>query len=179
MDEARTKVLEAEFETARRQRDELNVVIEYLAKLLGRSPAEAADQKPDESSQSGPANPTADPVSMIGEGEFFGKSSTDAAAAVLERVGRTRPLKTQVLYGAISKGGITMSNDGALYRSLFRSPRFTKVGKSLWGLSEWYPAGATKSAKTQDEGDSPAPSETPDGETASGQGQVHLEEVAS
>ncbi len=150
MDEARRQVLTAELDAAVRQRDELTVVIEYLSKIVGRPATDK--QRTEETSEAPAPNPSADPVSLIGEGEFFGKSSTEAAAEVLARVGRSKPLKTETIYEAVTKGGVKIAPT-ALYRGLFRSPKFTRVGKSLWGLSEWYPASArtrgTKNAEQE------------------------------
>lgn len=146
MDSARKAVLTEELDAAIRQRDELTVVIEYLSKLVGRSTD--PEQKSDAQADLLPPSPNAEPADLIGEGEFFGKSSTEAAAEVLARVGRTRPLKTQAIFEAITKGGVKVGAPDALYRSLFRNSKFTKVGKSLWGLTEWYPTGAVKSARS-------------------------------
>lgn len=144
MDDARKKVLTDELESAIRQRDELVVVIDYLSKMVGRP---AGGQRGDQQDEIAPPSPNAEPVDLIGEGEFFGKSSTEAAIEILTRVGRTRPLKTQAIFEAISKGGVKVGAPDALYRSLFRNSKFTKVGKSLWGLTEWYPPGAVKAAR--------------------------------
>lgn len=149
MDDARRSVLTAELDAAVRQRDELNVVIEYLGRLVGRqAPNDQANKEPDEAAL---PNASADPVALVGDGEFFGKSSTEAAAEVLARVGRSRPLKTEAIFEAVTKGGVKITT-AALYRGLFRSPKFTRVGKSLWGLTEWYPAGArAKAAKSAEQ----------------------------
>ena len=71
-----------------------------------------------------------------------------AAAAVLGRVGSSRPLTTKELYAAVVKGGVKVKDRGALYRSMWRSGPITRVGTALWGLAEWYP-----DQQPQDEGE--------------------------
>lgn len=80
-----------------------------------------------------------DPADLVREGEFSGLSPMKAAAAVLGRVGSTRPLTTKELYAAVVKGGVRVKDRGALYRSMYRSERIAHVGTALWGLAEWYP----------------------------------------
>jgi hypothetical protein len=150
MDDTRREILTAELDVAIRQRDELTVVIEYLSRQVGRS--DVTGSSGDEKQPPNGANASAsEPVDLVGDGEFFGQSSTEAAAEVLARVGRTRPLRTPVLYDAVVKGGVKVGSPDALYRSLFRNSKFTKVGKSLWGLTEWYPPGAVKSSRVDRE----------------------------
>lgn len=145
MDEARIKVLSQELDAATRQRGELDVVIEYLSKLVGRTPE---GSRPSEDTAEAQAGPGADgSTELAREGEFFGTSSVGAAVVVLTRVGRSHPLKTDALHEALTKGGVKITQD-ALYRGLFRSSKFTRVGKSLWGLSEWYPQRAVKAARS-------------------------------
>lgn len=78
-------------------------------------------------------------------------SGPKAARALMEKFGRERPLKTEEIFTAIKKGGVQVQSQQGLYRSLFRDPKFTKVGMSLWGLSVWYPAAARKAAKADAE----------------------------
>lgn len=89
----------------------------------------------------------ADPVAGTAEGEFFNYNSTDAAYDVLKKYGsRTHPLKTKQIFDAIKKGGVQISVEQAMYRSLARSHRFRKVGPGSWGLAEWYPKGTKTTA---------------------------------
>jgi len=82
-------------------------------------------------------------VSSVAEGEFLGQTGTKAAAEVLRRYGsRSNPLSTEVLYRAITRGGVKMGGPGILYRSLTRNKDFLRAGRGKWGLSIWYPAGA-------------------------------------
>ena len=68
------------------------------------------------------------------------------------RVGPNRPLKTDVIFWAISRGGVDSKDKGVLYRSLFRdSGTFQKVGRGLWGLSAWYGGKRKKAIPSPDE----------------------------
>jgi len=80
-----------------------------------------------------------DPANLVREGEFSGLSKTQAAIAVLGRVGSTRPLTTAELYSAVVKGGVNVKDNGTLYRAMYRVDRIIRVGTALWGLAEWYP----------------------------------------
>jgi hypothetical protein len=139
-DPGRRQALEAELAEALQERERLEVVISYLSKKLGR-PVPASDMAT--SPSSGPRidaeTGRVDPVSLVAEGEFFGQTATAAALAVLQKVGRPNALKTDQLVRAARKGGIPVKDYGTLYRSLGRNSKFKRVGKGLWGLSEWYP----------------------------------------
>ena len=153
MDEARRAVLAAELDEAVRERERLDTVIEYLSSRLGVGPP--ATPEGDGGGGGGvdvpPISPDADPAAVVREGEFFGLSGPKATKVLMEKFGRERPLKTEEIFHAITKGGVKVQSQQGLYRSLFRDPKFTKVGTSLWGLSAWYPAGARKAAKADAE----------------------------
>ncbi len=143
-------------EAAVRERSELDALIEALARRAGVPVPEGSTSS--SSGHSAPAAPDADPASLVADGEFFGQSATKAARAVLERLGRTRPLKTPEIYEAITKGGVKIKDMEVLYKSLQRSQVFLRVAKGTWGLSEWYPDrvrnAARKDALDDDGGDS-------------------------
>jgi uncharacterized coiled-coil protein SlyX len=147
MDVTRHEALEAELAEAQRERERLDVVITYLSERLGTVPPPTT---PDSPAQKPPGSPTAHPMSVVSEGEFFGMSAPKAAIVLMDRIGRSRPLKTDEIFTAVKRGGVSIGNSGSLYRSLFRDPRFHKVGRGLWGLSKWYGNAATaKGAKGQ------------------------------
>jgi DNA-directed RNA polymerase delta subunit len=61
---------------------------------------------------------------------------------LLERFGRDRPMWTNEILDAITKGGVGISTGSALYRSLARDPAFVRIGErksGRWGLAKWYP----------------------------------------
>lgn len=135
------------------ERARLDELIALLSERLGQAvpsfvtgSASASTPSPKVDASTG----RVDPVSLVAEAEFFGLSQTKAAEAVLKKVGRPgapRPLKTAVLADALRKGGVEVAQNGILYRSLARSPKFEKVSKGTWGLKEWYPGRATARAK--------------------------------
>ncbi len=136
MDDTRRAALKAELEAALDQRAELDVVIKYLRDRLGL-PDDADTARVEVPAESAPQG--LEPEAAVTPGEFFGMSGPAAARMLLERFGRTRPLKTEQIFSAIKKGGVKIQSSQGLYRSLFRDPRFTRVSKSTWGLAEWYP----------------------------------------
>lgn len=147
MDESTKTALEKELAGAVRQREQLDAVISYLSGRLGVDVASGgrADQQDQSSSPS--VDHQAEPAASVREGEFFGMSSPDASRRLLEKFGRTRPMKTDEIFAAITKGGVKIQNSPTLYRSLTRDPSFLRVGRGVWGLADWYPASARKSAQ--------------------------------
>lgn len=144
MDDKR-QVWRLALEEAIAERERIDSVISFYSEKLGRDPAStaaAADQMTDTAQ---PAPPGASPLILVSEGEFWGMSTPKATAALLDKSGRTRPLKTREILQCLRKGGVNFGGknpEGTLYRSLGRDPRFTNVGKSTWGLSAWYPKAA-------------------------------------
>src|SRR5205807_8464338 len=77
-------------------------------------------------------------------------NGTDAAYKVLSKFGnKQHPLKTKQLFDAVRKGGVQINSEEGFHKSLARSGRFKKVGRGLWGLTEWYPAAAKKTVASQ------------------------------
>jgi hypothetical protein len=147
MDAHEQAALQKILDDAVAQRQELDVVIRHVAKRLG-VPAPTGPAGGGRSSN-GLNNAGVDPVENTVAAEYYGLTSTDAAYAVLSKFGsRQNTLKTKQLYDAIKKGGVAIQNEDGLYRSLARSNRFRKVGRGLWGLSEWYPTTAKPARKT-------------------------------
>jgi hypothetical protein len=151
MDEQEKTVLRSLLDKKIAERDRLTLFIDTIAAELG---------EPVPSGPSGNGSPTvtrsgarlgADPVASTNEGEYFSFTSTDAAREILTKYGdRQHPIKTSVLYQALKKGGVTISSEDVLYRSLARSNRFRKVGRGLWGLSDWYPTSAKQPASKRE-----------------------------
>jgi hypothetical protein len=146
MDEARSAALRKELEAALAEREELDTFIAVLSRRLGiPEPERLAADGPE---TNGRAVDTArPPVESVRAAQFYGMSGPKAAKAVLEMFGtasRPWPLKTDDIFEAIKKGGAKIGSSGALYRSLHRDPIFHKVGRGLWGLTEWYPQSARR-----------------------------------
>ncbi len=143
MDDLRRKALEEELSEAVRERERLDHAIAYLADRLGKPVPTSGTADEQAMAQDASGTVTTSP------GEFYGMSSTAAARAVLEKAGRSRPLKTEEILDLIRLGGVSFKGKdpgGTLYRSLFRSPVFHRVGPGRWGLSAWYGAAASKRA---------------------------------
>lgn len=164
--------IEQALQKAVAERDRLSIVIAYLSEQLGVPVPPSGDQGPQPPGPGAPrVDPTTgrvDPISLVKEAEFFGMSAPAAAIAVLQKVGRPNALKTTVLVQAIRKGGVPVKDPATLFRSMIRNSKLTKVDKGLWGLSEWYPKGATPKASPSPAtvgsatGDEPESEERPD-----------------
>lgn len=134
-------------DAAVRERDELDGLIGVLSRRLGIEPPPATSGSAPSSANI--PRPDADPSSLVSDGEFFGMSATKATKALLGKLGRTRPLKTQEIFLAITKGGVALSNIEVLYKSLSRSDDFLRVAKGTWGLAEWYSERIRKTARSE------------------------------
>jgi hypothetical protein len=152
MDEARRQVLMAELEDAKEERERLDAFIEVLSIRLG---VPVGDAQPDNLTAPGPVGQlTNDVLSLVYDQEFHGWTMPKAAAEVLRRWSpppHHRPLKTGELVDALRKGGLTISENRILYRSLYTAPRFKLIKGGLWGLREWYPAERNKTAHGRQE----------------------------
>lgn len=144
MDESTREALKRELEEAVRQKARLDVVIQYLQGRMGitaESESEGDREKPQQVSAA------TDPVAAVTASEFYGMSAPKATRELLNRMGRTRPLKTDAIFIALKKGGVDISSKEVLYRSLFRDESFHKVGRSIWGLAAWYPNAVRRSKR--------------------------------
>lgn len=138
MDESERQSLLATLAVARRDRKELDQLIGYLARRLGVTDDGFESEFGDSGGGAAPTPPNVIPSTLVADGEFFGMSATKASKALLEKLGRTRPLKTREIFDAITKGGVRLANAETLYKSLQRSKEFELVQKGTWGLSVWY-----------------------------------------
>lgn len=92
-----------------------------------------------------------EPVSLVREYQFYGKSQPEAAKMFLELVGH--PLKTSEIIDGIEKGGVKVGGSTPkakktnLYTILYRADGFGRAGKDAWGLAGW--PGITKSSKDE------------------------------
>lgn len=158
MDANTRSALKAELDAAVKERERLDVVIGYISDRLG-IPAPTGSGT-DSGETQPPVNLQGAPADAVNAGQFFNTSAPKAARQVLEIFGKDRPLKTDELYEAVIKGGVQIKSAGVLYRSLVRDDAFYKVGRSLWGLSEWYPG--AKRGKAEQNGDEPDEAELGD-----------------
>lgn len=168
MDESERQAFRAALEVARRDMQELRQLIGYLERRL-RVPDDDNGDDPHRDDAAGPTPPEVVPATLVADGEFFGMSGTKATKALLNKLGRTRPLKTREIFVAITKGGVKLANAEVLYKSLARSGEFELVSKGTWGLSEWYGSRSRKARRgaAEDEedlgsGEDGGPEETAD-----------------
>lgn len=150
MDDKQREALEAFLGQLEEEAKNLAVTIDTLREKLGRKAPTGkivSDGLPRLT-----ASANTDPGSLVTEGEFFGYSGTKATKLLLERIGRARPLRTEEIYAAITKGGVKIGGQGTLYKVLHRdADTFHNLGRGRWGLKVWYPASKTR-ASSPDEG---------------------------
>lgn len=184
MDDARRTVLMEELEAAMRERDDLNGFIETLARRLGV----AVDEGQEDHTDSGTANGkpgggplTDDAASLVYEHEFHGMTIPKASEAVLARWSpppMQRPIKTTQLTDALRKGGLTLEEPRAVYRSLYSAARWQRLTGGLWGLASWYPTKSAASSPPAPDG-GPVTPENPDLPSQAAEGDTQPEEAAS
>lgn len=145
----REEWLAAEIEKARRRISTFQAMIEEWELELG-----IARTRPDSGAQGHDAGGKKalsgdDPLAGMPGMIFFGKSQTEAAKLLLERVGY--PLKTAIVLAGVEKGGVKVGGKTEtvkkqnLYTILNRSPEFGRVARDTWGLIGW-PGVSKKSA---------------------------------
>jgi len=170
VDESTRAGLEIALRAALRDQSRANATVEFLREKLGLADTGSmvlgpGDGERDEASSAQDVGPIS-----VTEGEFYGMSQPKAAAAFLERAGRSRPQRTEAIMAALKKGGIEFGGKDPLqtfYAILARNPIFHNVGRSTWGLSAWYPnairRGSKRAAPSADEGQ---PQNPDDGDAA-------------
>lgn len=106
------------------------------AHVLGQAAVEViTDGKPGVASLSIPGS-----VAAIHPDTFFGLSIIEAAKKYLKMARRAQ--HTTVIADALGKGGLKRPMESTLSTLLIRAAKgreVTKVGKAMWGLSEFYP----------------------------------------
>jgi hypothetical protein len=120
----------------RKERDELNLVIQALEKRLGIVSASL------EGESAIPESPRVTvSIESIPVG-FFHNLSQAASAEKLLSMNPGHPLTTNEILEAFKKSGMSANGKNAvtiLYTALKRSQKFERVAGKAWGLSEWYP----------------------------------------
>lgn len=123
-------------EQLRKERDDLNVLIQGLERRLGIA------QDPNLEKDSNAPQPRIKiSVESIPVG-FFHNLSYAAAAEKLLTLNPGHPLKTNEILDAMRKSGMEITSKNAiqiLYTTLKRSHRFERVAGRAWGLADWYP----------------------------------------
>lgn len=152
-DEPTKTALQIALQAAIRDRDRAEATISFLSEKLGLAnggaPSMLATGEGEHADENGPRD--VGPI-HVADGEFYGMSQTAAAAAVLDRAGRSRPQRTEQIIAAIQRGGVKVGGKdpaGTFYKILNRDSRFHRPAPNTWGLSVWYPG--AKKAKTEPE----------------------------
>jgi hypothetical protein len=133
----------------RKERDELNVIIQALEKRLGIVPSKTEGETASSDSPRVTVSLESIPVG------FFHNLSQAAAAEKLLMMNPGHPLTTNEIMEAFRKSAMPVHGKNAitiLYTALKRSPKFERVAGKAWGMSEWYPEKRRK--KEEEEEDS-------------------------
>src|SRR5207249_8676152 len=121
MDATRKERYEKELAALRLEKKRLEGAMAFYEYELGIAASADAPGEPTSDADKLPAvlaAPGPDPRVLVGAGEFWGESSTKAAARLLEKSGRSHPLKTREILAAILKGGVRLGGktpEGSLY----------------------------------------------------------------
>jgi hypothetical protein len=121
----------------RKERDDLNTLIQALEKRLGIAYT-SGESTPDDVDEEPRAVP---PVTSMSIG-FFHNLSQAAAAEKLLKMNPGQALTTSQILEAFKNSGMNVNPKNALtilYTALSRSQKFERVGSKAWGLREWYP----------------------------------------
>jgi hypothetical protein len=124
-------------EELKKERVELDALIQALEKRLGSAaalPVSGGDEEDE------PSRPVPAVTSMpIG---FFHNLSQAAAAEKLLKMNPGQPYTTGQILEAFRNSGMALNPKNSvqiLYTALKRNPKFERVGNKAWGLREWYP----------------------------------------
>lgn len=133
----------------RKERDELNGLIQALEKRLGIAAAQPVGETTD---QEEPTRPLLPVTSMpIG---FFHNLSQAAAAEKLLKMNPGQALTTGQILEAFENSRMPLNPKNSvqiLYTALKRNPKFERVGNKAWGLREWYPEKKRKREERESE----------------------------
>ena len=134
-------------EEMRKERDELNTLIQALERRLGIVGAAQVSGADDDDDLPFP------PVLSMQIG-FFHNLSQAAAAEKLLKMNPGQALTTQEILEAFRNSGMDVNSKNAptiLYTALKRNPKFERIGSKAWGLREWYPERKKKIAARETE----------------------------
>ena len=151
----RAQMLQQMISEYRKKIDTYQSMIAEWEKELGFSPA-SVSVAGDSDQPKGKTAPGADILSMVRNYQFFGKTQTEAARALLELVGH--PLTTQEIMEGIEKGGVKLGGKTPkdkkqnFYTILNRSKEFGRAARNTWGIVGW--SGISKSEASENGDDS-------------------------
>lgn len=150
----RAQMLQQMISEYRKKIDTYQAMIAEWEKELGFSPS-SVSVAGDSDQQKGKAAPGADILSMVRNFQFFGKTQTDAAKALLEIVGH--PLTTEEIMEGVEKGGVKLGGKTAkdkkqnFYTILNRSKEFGRAARNTWGIVGWPGISKSEAAENGDE----------------------------
>jgi HB1, ASXL, restriction endonuclease HTH domain len=130
----------SEFEYRQNNRKEPDLFIKTVARMCDTIPMPMAQL-------------TAD--SLVRNFQFFGKTQTDAARALLEIVGH--PLTTEEIMEGVEKGGVKLGGKTPkdkkqnFYTILNRSKEFGRAARNTWGIVGWPGISKSEAAENGDE----------------------------
>jgi hypothetical protein len=125
-------------EELRRERDELNMLIQALERRLSiASSSQESETAPiATNTRVGALSYENIPVG------FFHNMTQAAAVEKLLRLNPNHALKSGEIMEALKRSGMEFTSKNALtilYTTLKRSSKFERVAGKAWGLAEWYP----------------------------------------
>lgn len=138
-------------EGLRKERAELDGLIQALERKFGISSAPLSSVSDDGDQPSGIPAVTSMPIG------FFHNLSQAAAAEKLLKTNPGQALTTGEILEAFRNSGMEVHSKNAatiLYTALKRSPKFERIGSKAWGLREWYPERKRKISREDNASDS-------------------------
>jgi hypothetical protein len=120
--------LRKELQRAEEEYARLPIVITYLRERLGEE-GNGGD------APAVPARVTAAPAPKQTAGSAKRITAADAAEKVLRE--RKHPMRTPELLLEVRRLGAQMKSNDNLFRTLVGNPKFKRVGRGLWALTDW------------------------------------------
>jgi hypothetical protein len=139
-------------EEMRKERDELDGLIQAFEKRLGISSVSPVSISDDEK-ETPALLPSVTSMPM----GFFHNLSQASAAEKLLKMNPGQPYSTGQILEAFRNSGMLLNPKNSvqiLYTALRRSPKFERVGNKAWGLREWYPEKRRKKDDKEEENSS-------------------------
>jgi hypothetical protein len=147
-------VLQRMIQEYRKKIETYQAMVAEWEKELGLNPSAVVATGDADSSNAKAKPPVGSSVSaFVRNFQFFGKTQTDAAKALLEVVGH--PLTTEEIMEGVEKGGVKLGGKTPkdkkqnFYTILNRSKEFGRAAKNTWGVVGW--PGIVKDDEADDE----------------------------
>lgn len=137
----RAEMLQQMIADYRRKIELYQAMIAEWERELGRGSVQPEIKHPNIPAGTSKNGSESDPVSMVKEWQFYGKSQVEAAKMLLELV--KHPLSTNHILEGIEKGGVKIGGKTErdrktnFYTILHRSKEFVRIARDTWALSTW------------------------------------------